>query len=281
MDYLATAPITLIHEYERHLSGELDEHGTRDLAEELIADIPQAERTPKRIALARKWTRKLQIDLPIHESKQLLGRLISDQRMSETWRKLDKRMLDGDDPTFVFVACSEGISKWRLIPPKTNAQRQAHFKKIARLAHELRDALFDVTEFDRLTSIDMLSSAQLVGLVNMLDPDSKIGSRIRENHLRSVFRDRLYPVEYLIEHLGIQAEELSLRRDVVGKPTSENSHIHFFMRYLSAFFSERFGLPLYEAVAAFTAVSLELPDIDPTLVRKIVKRQPGTKSAEK
>ena len=211
------------------------------------------------------------------ESIELLQKLITEQRMKTVWDLISKRVETEHEFVVFWSLCNRIIKDWPRTLKLSNKQHKEYYKKIHDYARILSELIQNSTEFHPDSYILNLDSGTIQKLLEDLDSsflhefEDKADS-IDIDFARAYLFDVIPSTYDVLDDIATKALTLSEEKPLVPKLNSEYSHIHFFVRSLSAYLQESYGKPLHEVVATTTEVIFDPKEISADYVRKLVDR---------
>lgn len=260
MKCLDNAPIHLIYQYQIYLDGGIPPFFGEDDGSLLQKELENSNTE----ILKRKLWREYQFNFS-EESFQILGKLLTDERMKEVWAAINKR--DKRMSFLVWGFSQKAIYMWRGIESLTPTQRKKKYKKIFDTAQILKELIFDSYEFDSYHTSENFDykNTRKIFLKN-----NDISEEQFSYEQFLVYLIQSPDICALLDDIALQAQSFSKNIPLVKQPNSPNSHIHYFVRSLSNDIYEQYKQPLHNVVAIITSVIFDL-DIDENYVSKTVK----------
>lgn len=260
MKYLDNAPIHLICQHQLYIDGVIP---ASIVEKDDLSLFKQTTINNNEILRRKSWRNNLfQYS---EESFQILGKLLTDERMNEVWTSLNRR--NKSTSLCVWDYCQKAIYMWRGIESLTPAQRKKKYEKIFDTAQTLKELIYDSHEFDSYQIDDNFDYDELRKL-------SVKDNNISKEHLS--FEEYLV---YLIQHpdisdllddIALKAQKFSENIPLVKQPNSPNPHIHYFVRSLSNDIYQQYKERLHNVVAIITSVIFDIT-MDENHVSKTVK----------
>lgn len=210
-------------------------------------------------------------------AKWFLVRLLTSDTMKHAWDSIARRCPNGSDlnkeAEGIVLMCAMAIcdARWEL--RMTPAKRRTQLRTIGTRSRELAELLRGTRELNHNILVEFLEQAEIDAFLSKVIDNSTGKKKIKKLELMYA-GGSLPSLDELLDRIAAEAERVSHRKPLVRKPKSPNALLHLLVRSLSPWFRKRYGLPLHETVAAIAAVALEREDVDPTLVRFLVKDKP-------
>lgn len=265
------APASLVERWER--SKNSDKHISKD-PEQIISEILQDERhahmTEEAIENLRTSIYRYSLFLPQAEESQLLERMLTDLRMKNVWRSLQRRQKSDKDYYRFWSACSGAIISWRGESKYSAKEQREFYQKIYDHAAELQSLLGKSKEFHLYSISTIIKNADIEWLVDVLNADPIEDVTKEESYARFCLDEIIPSIHTVLTDIAGKAKEYADLNPLVRKPRSDGAHVHYFVRYLSRFLRGYYGQPLHEVVAVTASVLLDKVEIDAGLVRKLV-----------
>lgn len=210
---------------------------------------------------------RMSFGLPDKESTALLERLITDIRMEGVWKALAKR-IDIDFEFYQFFnACEKGITGWRGNIKQTASERKAFYQEIRDTATKLFSLINKSDQFDFYSIDNLVDKKKIKWLLEVLD------APIDVSYAQFSLAEITPSIDKVLIDISEKATQYGEKESPVKKPNSPNAEIHYFIRSLSHYFSEKYRKPLHEVVAITAGVIFDKQDIEADHVKKLVNRQ--------
>lgn len=203
---------------------------------------------------------------PMKEQIEVLEKLLTDTEMKTAWTNLGKVMKDIYGYEQFWHACMDAIAGGRRTNQRSGAEHRKKFQNIKEYASALNKLLEETDEMYSFPITELISDDRIDQLRMKLHVSSDKNIQHTRSHLDSVIPS----IQAILYNIAIRAEEISKIEPLVKKPNSDNSSIHYFVRYLSGYLRNQYGKPLHVVVAATAHVVFNDPIINPDYVGKIV-----------
>ena len=174
----------------------------------------------------------------------IFGALLTDDRMKSVWKALRRRSekLEVQDWPRKFVRhCLGTIARYNAAPKMTPAETRKHLTKIASLARALGAAMENSPSRD-IRDVHISELLDSYGIGHVSTAEERALPSVRELVMR------------LAKMLALNAR----RRDSffdIPQPNARDAREHFFIRALSSYFRNVYGLPLHDHVRTITEVA--------------------------
>ncbi len=224
----------------------------------------------------------------MHFALVLLRKLISDPSMEFVWMKLDQVGMHSDRHwAYDAILWSELLQckdAWEDEPKKTVMEKRKHLDEMHARILDLVNDLGESGYFYG-TDVDMLmkdSEIETAGRDLNVWREGTHPDEIKDN-LDRVARTVLSyvpPVRLLLLRL---AQFVQLEREfapLVKQPRDSNAQIHFYVRWMSAFFQREYRQPLHNIVAIVVNLALDRSDLDANQVKQLAKHVVDRRSAD-
>jgi len=266
MDYPEWAPRSLVEYHKILLEDPLPIIGSEDLVARLKADERFKDYTEKQFNKILTEEYRTALFLPENEAADLLGKLLTDIRMTPVWASLKKRTNEDHLYHQFWTFCSKGIIGWRGHNNITPKIRRKNLIEIEKLSEKLVSMMDSMPEFSNFTTASTMSDKEIERFIDELgiEPDYII------DDMRLKISTYIpQPINILYD---IQIKALNHIKDepLVKKPNSSDAPTHYFVRTLSNYLQRTYNQPLNSVVAITTSVILDT-EIDEDRVRKLIK----------
>lgn len=216
------------------------------------------------------------LPLSDQESKELLGRLLTDQRMKDVWKTLAKRQKSNEYCYNFWDACVTAIRGWRNSQKLTTKERQTFLAELGEHARDLRRMFFASDQFYFYQTGDLIDDKETDWLIDTLEikPTEKMGldsSDELRGYVHFMLGAVVPSVVDILSDIESKTVELLNEEVLVKKPNSKKAPIHYFVRRLSEYLRKGYGQPLHDVVAATASVVFDGQSIDSDQVRKLLK----------
>lgn len=219
------------------------------------------------------WDRQISV-------KEVMYKMMSDERMETVWPALRKRAEECSVPSLFYIALSTEISTiypgpddWSLLTPNEKKRKLDKISKLAlALCKEIANTPLDKNVMDYASHKFYFDNFKLhctdEKMKEKVDFNLSKFCRLENGHYVSIQDNLENVVGNAWGDLGITAPPVSsLLQSIYSKVgnTTYDSVIKrksqvkraFFIRRLSSFFHESFGMPLYNITAAISSVFLD------------------------
>lgn len=281
MKYPSWAPRVLVHEHIKLLDAGMPQ----TLADEIIQARKKNEGDNLPNETEKKIRQQLErvpfASLPVHEKKELLKRMVTDERMKDVWKSLEKRVKDKFEYRAFWNKCEQGVLGWRGTKKKwTQSEFTRHMQSVHEAVIHLSKLLYDAPDFEYFSLIHLIDDEKLESLLDALNIDIptetlKYNAFDEEgycSYVRYSLNNSLPRLDEIFSDISIKALEHSQKSVIVKKPNAKNADIHYFVRTLSGYLTKKYGQPLHQVVATTTTVIFDRQEIDADLVRRLVNK---------
>ncbi len=218
--------------------------------------------------------------LPEKKGNEILGKLITDERMKYVWSILDTLVKSNGEFINFWNACEKGILGWWSSQKLSKKQQKDFFMKIHKHALELSIMMNETAAFHNYSTSELIDADTIKRLFSSLTnypdkPEYKYED-IDEDKLEGakLYLDGATPsIHAVLDDIASKAIQFSTEHPLVPYPKSENAAIHHFIRSLSQYLKREYKKPLHDVVAVTTVVIFDKQDIDADHVKKLVNRQ--------
>ena len=272
MKYPDWAPPSLVKMHIEELNKPAEYLGLEEKLSRILDEDKQAGRVSRGEENIRAKLYRSNLRLPQEQFTKLLGKLITDFDMKKAWQAISTRKTSDND-FFLFVhACNEAIIGWRGDQKLTKAEHKQYYQKITDLASELSELMSNAALFHQYLPYKLnnkaaswLFSALKSGHDFDNDEDYKV------SHTNFLLRQVLPDLQGLLGDIAEKATQFSCEQPSVLKPNSkyEDPAAQYFIRSLSKYLKNKYGLPLHEVVAATASVVCE-QSFEKDTIRKLV-----------
>lgn len=215
---------------------------------------------------------RIESGLSFHRSNQVLDRLITDQRMDAVWKSLARRRADEGGYISFWWACEQAIVDWHCTSKLSDAERKKICDDIQHCAARLQHLIRESMAFQDYSIADQFSEQSIANLRWYWTPEEMRNYQSIFSTMKFILRQEMPSINMVLMDIQEKAGQHTEEKPLVLKPRSENAALHHFARTISKYLKSRYGQPLHEVVANTAAVVLDLDEVDPESVRKLVTK---------
>jgi hypothetical protein len=215
---------------------------------------------------------KLESSLNFAKSNEVLDKLITDQRMDAVWKSLARRSADKGAYISFWWASEQALVSWHYTSKLSDAERRKICDDIQHCAARLQHLIEESMAFQDYSIADQFSEQSIANLRWQWTQDEMRNYQQIHSTTKTILRQEIPTINMVLMDIQEKARQHSEEKPLVLKPRSENAALHHFARTISGYLKSRYGQPLHEVVANTAAVILDLDEVDPELVRKLVTK---------
>ena len=260
MKYPDWAPPSLVEMHIEGLNEPAEYLGLEEQLSRILEEDKLAGRVSKGKGNIRAKLYRSNLRLPQEQRTKLLGKLITDINMKKAWQAISTRKSNDNDFFHFVLACNQGVMGWRGDQKLTKAEHKKYYQKINNLASGLSELMSNAALFHQYLPYKLNNKAAswLFSALNQghdLDNNEDYNASYTNFLLRQVLPD----LQSLLGDIAKKATQFSCEQPTVLKPNSksEDPAAQYFIRSLSKYLKNKYGLPLHEVVAATAGVVFE------------------------